>query len=164
LAVKNARQKCVLIIIATGFEETEIVAIISAFRQAGLCVKGVGLTSGLVSGAHGVWMMPDLPLADLDHLQRDSSVSMVILSGGEQSLVRLEMDPRVYQLLGQVAAQGGLIAANIEGEHVLRAALAWKNDRGNVSSSYPIFLRSPGQTPEAFAQDLIRRLEQPPRR
>lgn len=80
---------------------------LSLLRQAGLCVKSVSLTSGLVGGAHGVWLMPDLTLADLDRLTATTSINVVILPEGSQSLARLEADARVHRLLRQVAVRGG---------------------------------------------------------
>ena len=59
-------QKCAVVIIAEGFDETATVCTLSLLREAGLSVKSVGLTSGLVGGSHGVWIMPDLTLGDLD--------------------------------------------------------------------------------------------------
>ncbi len=53
MSAKNVAQSRVLVVVVNGFEETETVAMITILRQAGLCVKSVGLTSGLVASAHG---------------------------------------------------------------------------------------------------------------
>lgn len=59
MSVKSSQQKCVLMLIADGFSETEAVVILSALRKAGIYAKSAGLTSGLISGAHGIPIMPD---------------------------------------------------------------------------------------------------------
>ena len=82
MSARNTRQRCALVIIADGFEETEAVVILSSLRQAGLCVKSVGLTSGLISGAHGILLMPDLTLTDLGDLSAVTYVNAVILPEG----------------------------------------------------------------------------------
>jgi hypothetical protein len=164
MSVQDARERCVLVILADGFKEAEAIVTLSLLRQAGLCVKSVGLTNGLISSAHGVWLMPDLALADLALLANTTSISAVILPEGRQSLARLETDPRVHRLLRQVVAQGGQIVTSREGLRIPRAAAVWVSERGEADDDQrmPVFLREPGQSPEAFARDLIRRLKQSP--
>jgi hypothetical protein len=164
LLAKDANQRCALVIVADGFEEMEAMVFLSLLRQAGLCVKSVGLTSGLVGGAHGVWIMPDLTLADLDQLTHTASIHAVILPEGRPGLAKLEADPRVHRLLRQVVAQRGQIVTSREGLRVLRVAAVWSNapgERGDPTTA--VILRDPGQPSEVFVQDLIRKLMQPPR-
>ncbi len=134
---------------------------INLLRQAGLCVKSVGLTSGLIDGAHGMWQMPDLTLTDLDLLINTMSISVIILLAGRQSLARLETDLRVHRLLRRVVAQRGQIATSREGLRVLRAAAMWGNEPGDVNNNRGtlVILRDPEQSLEAFARDLLRRLK-----
>jgi hypothetical protein len=162
LSAKDASQNCALVIIADGFEEVETIVLLSALRQAGLCVKSVALTNGLVGGAHGVWLMPDLILTDLD-LMDTTSINLVILAEGGRSLSRLEADPRVHQLLRQVVARRGQIATSPEGLRVPRAAAVWVDESREADDDWrtPVLLRDPGQSPEAFARDLVRRLREP---
>lgn len=135
----------------------EVVTILTRLRQAGVCVKSVGLTSGLAGGAHGVWLMPDLTLADLDRLAQSENVTLVILPQGGQGLVRLAADPRVHKLLQRIVAQGGRIAVDADGRQLLRTVHIGGDgfSEGRVS----ILLREPGQPAEVFAQGLVRQLE-----
>ncbi len=55
-------------ILADNFEELEVVAILDILRQAGVCVKTIGLASGPVNGLHGVRLIPDLTLTDFEPL------------------------------------------------------------------------------------------------
>ncbi len=165
LSAKNVAQSCVLVVMTSGFNETETIAIISILRQAGLCVKSVGLASGLVSSAHGLWLMPDLTLSDLDDLVKTKFIKMVVLPENEQSLARLESDPRIYKFLSQVVAQKGRIAVGPKGGQLLKAASIQGNRLGNEKLDYAscLFIQEPGQSPEAFAHDLILHLTQSPR-
>jgi len=164
LFARDTNQKCVLIVIADGFEEADAIVILSLLRQAGLCVKSVGLTSGLICSVHGVLVMPDLTLADLECLTEAPPIGMVILSEGSHSLSRLEADPRVHRLLRQVVAQRGQIVTSAEGLRVPRAAAIWESEleQADDDQRMPVLLRKPGQSPEALALNLIRRLKHPP--
>ncbi len=160
LVAKGVNQRCVLVIIADGFDEAETIVFLSLLRQAGLCVKSVGLTSGLVSSVHGVWLKPDLTLADLDGPTDTPSISAVILPEGRQSLARLEADPRVHRLLRRVVAQRGRIVTGHDGLQVARAAGVLLNEPRELDDdSMPVLLRKPEQSLGTFARDLIRRLK-----
>jgi putative intracellular protease/amidase len=163
MSSKDNNQKCVLVVIADGFEETDAIVILSLLRQAGIYVKSVGLISGLIGSAHGVWIMPDLTLADLDRSIDGASIGIVILPEGRQSLARLEADPRVHRLLRRVVAQRGHIVTSAEGLRVPRAAALWGEEPGAADDDQrmPVLLRERGQSPEVLALDLIRRLKQP---
>jgi len=165
LSAKNVAQSCVLVIMTNGFDETETISIISILRQAGLCVKSVGLASGLVGSAHGLWLMPDLTLSDLDDLVKTKFVRMVVLPENEQSLARLEIDPRIHKFLSQVVAQKGQIAVGPRGMQLLKAASTQGNRLDNEKLDYAscLLIQKPGQSPEVFAHDLVRRLTQSPR-
>ena len=161
LSEGNNQKRYALVVIADGFEETAVTVFINLLRRIGLCVKSVGLTSDLISGAHGMWLIPDLNLTDLDLLINTMSISAIILLAGRQGLVRLENDPRVHRLLRQVVEQRGQIATNREGLRVLRAAAMWDNESGDANDDRgaSVILRNPGQSLEAFARDLVRRLK-----
>lgn len=107
--------------------------------------------------------MPDLTLAGLDRLTDTTSISTVILPEGRLSLARLEADPRVHRLLRRVVAQRGHIVTSAEGLRVPRAAALWGEEPGAADDGQrmPVLLRERGQSPEALALDLIRRLKQP---
>jgi len=163
-ARQTSQKQCILILITDGFQELDAIILLSLLRQAGLWVKSVGLASGLVSSAHGVWLMPDLTLATLDKWTNAAFVSAVILPEGQQSLARLETDPRVHKLLRQIVAQNGQIVTSHEGLRVLRAAALWSDEleRAPNDHNMPVLLREPDQPPEILAQRLIRGLKQWP--
>ncbi len=160
LYTKNS--SCAIVIIADGFEETDTIITLSLLRQAGLCVKSVGLTSGLIGSVCGVRLMPDLVLADLDHLNNGVHISVAILPEGRQSLLRLEADPRVHRLLRRVVAQRGQIVTGPEGLRVPRAASLWVSNLGeDYGSRLPVLLRDPNQPTQVFIRELIQKLKEP---
>ena len=124
LLPKKAGQSCVLFIVADGFDETETIVLLSALRRAGVCVKMVSLTSGLVGSARGVWVQPDLTLTDAGRLLDTNSINLIILPAGRQSLTKLEFDPRVHNLLVQTVARQGRIVTDAEGFHLSISHLA----------------------------------------
>ncbi len=165
MSAKTVAQNCVLVVMTNGFDETETIAMISVLRQAGLCVKSVGLASGLVGSAHGLWIMPDLTLSDLDDWMKTKFIRLVVLPENEQSLARLEIDPRIHKILRQVVAQKGQIAVSPRGLQLLRATSAQSQELDSNSLDYAdyLLLQRSDQSPEAFASDLVRRLVQPSR-
>jgi hypothetical protein len=161
-ASNSNHRTCALLIIADGFEEIETGVFVILLRQAGVCVKVVGLTSGLIGGAHGLWLKPDLTLGDLDGLAREVSIDAVILPDGSQSLARLEADPRVHKLLREVVARGGHIVTGREGLRVPRAASLWRNGlQAGVAGGLGerVLLRESAQPLGGFVHDLARRLK-----
>jgi hypothetical protein len=103
--------------------------------------------------------MPDLTLGDVDRLLSTTAISQVILPEGEQSLARLQADPRVHKLLRQVVAQQGQIVTTPEGLQVLRAAGIWINESKEIPDDQktPVLLRDLKKSPTAFAENLIRK-------
>jgi hypothetical protein len=123
------------------------------------------LISGLVTGAHGVAVMPDLTLSDLEGSSKITSYNVVLLPENDQGLNKLETDPRLHKLLCQVIAQKGQIAIGSNWMRFLRKLpLGDVGAPGSSNGNEPLLLlREPGQSIEVFAHILVRRLEQPSR-
>jgi len=140
----------------------DTISLISILRQAGLCVKSMGMTRGLVRGAYGICLMPDLTLSDLDDLAKTITFGAAILPENKQCLVRLEADPRLHNFLHQVLAQGGQIVAGVEGRQFLKKIFV--GDPKLIGSSNGaeslLLLRGSGQSLEALARDLVQSMEQ----
>lgn len=157
---KSSQQKCVLVLIADGFSETEAVVILSALRKAGIYAKSAGLTSGLISGAHGILIMPDFTLADLERSMESKSISMVVLPVGERNLSSLEADPRVHRILRQVIAQKGNVVTNSQGMQLVNTAIGHSEDMRHIENREQIIVHHSLETSiEVFAQDLVRQME-----
>lgn len=149
---KNSPQQCAFIVIANGFNETETVTLIHMLRQSRLCAKIVGLTNGLINGSHGILLMPDLTLTELERSLNQLTISLLALPGEEPSLARLELDPRVHQLVRRTLEQDGIIATAERGMQLLKAAVEPEFDAEN--SERVIVWHALGPSMEAVARDL----------
>lgn len=149
---KDKQPKGVLVLVAEGFDEAEMVGIVAGLRQGGVLVKSVGLISGPIGGAHGVLIMPDMTLTEVPRMLDVASIHLVVLPAGDRHLVSLEPDPRVHRLLRQVIEQNGWVATNARGLDVLRCAM--QGELGPVDAH--VTMRAAGQPVEAFVQHLRR--------
>lgn len=135
----------VLVPLADGCEELEAVTIIDLLRRAGIEVVSAGLNPGVVKASRGVQLVPDLTLDSA--LQDD--YDMVVLPGGMPGAAHLKADPRILQLLKDMAAAGKYTAAICAAPMVLAEAGVLD---GRQATSYPGFLDAlPGVTVSAAA-------------
>lgn len=108
----------IVILLARGFEETDVSTVARALRRAGWPVVVVGLKAGAVQGAYGLSLAPDCPLSEMEMgLPR-----AVVLPGGVQGTRRFATDPRVHRLLRRVTEQAGYVLAIDTAYTVLRSA------------------------------------------
>ena len=82
-------------------------------RKSGTKTKLVGLTTGLLVGAKGLTVKPDITLADL---QLRQGYPMIIVPGYAKNARSLLADPRVHQLFAAAAETGGRVAVMSEAE------------------------------------------------
>ena len=120
----------VLVPLAQGCEELEAVTIIDLLRRAGIEVVAAGLDDGLVKCSRGVVLMPD---ASLDEVL-DQTFDMIVLPGGLPGADHLRDDPRIQQLLRQMAEQGRYTAAICAAPKVLASAGVLD---GRQATAYP---------------------------
>jgi 4-methyl-5(b-hydroxyethyl)-thiazole monophosphate biosynthesis len=123
----------VLIPLAEGFEEIEAVAIVDLLRRAGIEVDTASLARREVTGSHGITIVTDLALDEVDATGYD----MVVLPGGMPGTKHLKEDPRVIALLRRFAEDGRYTAAICAAPSVL--AHAGLLD-GRKATSFPGFL------------------------
>jgi len=135
----------VLVPLADGCEELEAVTIIDLLRRAGIEVVSAGLNPGVVKASRGMQLVPDLTL---DSALQDE-YDMVVLPGGMPGAAHLKSDPRILQLLKDMAAAGKYTAAICAAPMVLAEAGVLE---GRQATSYPGFLDAlPGVTVSAAA-------------
>lgn len=108
----------VLVPLAEGCEELEAVTIIDLLRRAGVEVVTAGLTDGPLTASRGVVLVADMALDDA--LQSD--YDMVVLPGGGPGSDRLDEDPRIGNLLRQMADSEKFTAAICAAPRVLKNA------------------------------------------
>ncbi|MBU2830807.1 DJ-1/PfpI family protein [Acidithiobacillus ferriphilus] len=97
----------VLIPVADGFEDMEVVISCDILRRAGLKVVLAGLDAGLVTGGCGLRLQPDALLADVVNVDID----IILLPGGNRGVQRLTKHQPLIQLLRERHRRGQIIAA-----------------------------------------------------
>lgn len=112
------KKERIFVLLAAGFEETDVSTIIRTLRRAGFPVAVVGLTAGPIRGNHGLLLEPDVLLSETEA----ACPQAVILPGGLQGARHLSVEPRVHALLRQVINQGGYIVALEAAYTVLRSS------------------------------------------
>lgn len=125
--------KRVLIPLAPGFEDLEAITLTDLLRRARIEVVTAGLQAGLVQGARGTRVQPDV---ELDAVL-DASFDMIALPGGMPGAENLKNDARVIALLKRHAAAGHTTAAICAAPIALAAAGLLD---GHTVTSYPGFL------------------------
>ena len=95
-----------VVILADGFEEIEAVTLIDVLRRVGVEVTVAGLAGDRARGTHGIDIVTDIVLADLDF-----KPDLVVLPGGMPGSENLGKDPGVVALLEKQNLAGRKIAA-----------------------------------------------------
>lgn len=122
--------------LAPGFEEIEALTTVDVMRRAGMDIKTVAVNNiNTVSGAHGIPVVADLNIADMD--VEATSAEWLILPGGLPGADNLRADEKVCDLLLAQRAKGGKIAAICASPAVVLAPLGLLDDR--EATCYPGF-------------------------
>lgn len=108
----------ILVPLAEGFEEIEAITIIDVLRRADLDVTTAGLEPGPVTGSHGIAVVPDAHLGELDL----GKFTVVVLPGGMPGTRHLVNDERVIALVQRLHREGRTTAAICAAPLVLHAA------------------------------------------
>lgn len=96
------------IFLADGFEEIEALSTVDILRRAGIEISTVSITDSLtVRGAHGVSVVADTKLTDIDA----SSADWLIAPGGMPGSTNLHECKPLCEMLKAHDAKGGNIAA-----------------------------------------------------
>jgi 4-methyl-5(b-hydroxyethyl)-thiazole monophosphate biosynthesis len=87
----------VLVPIASGFEEIEAITIIDLLRRADIEVVTACLERRRVIGAHGIKVLADMHIEDVDYREFD----MIVLPGGIPGAINLRDNAVVQDLLSK---------------------------------------------------------------
>ena len=113
----------VLLPLALGFEEIEAITVVDILRRAGVEVV-MGSLEGLhVRGAHGIEVIADALLCELEHKDFD----MIVLPGGLPGATNLAKDTKVLSLLQDFDKAKKHIAAICAAPLALKSAGVLKN-------------------------------------
>lgn len=97
----------VYVLLAPGFEEAEALVPVDLLRRANVETATVSLTGEPVPGSHGVTVLADVTLDDVDLSRAD----MIVLPGGGPGYKNLGKEPRVEQLVRKAAEKDLWVAA-----------------------------------------------------
>ena len=97
----------VYILLAPGFEEAEALVPVDMLRRANIETATVSVTGEPVPGSHGVTVLADVTLDDVDLSKAD----MIVLPGGGPGYKNLGKEPKVEQLVRKAAEKGLWVAA-----------------------------------------------------
>ena len=115
----------VLIPVADGSEEMEVVIVADTLRRARWHVVLAGLAVGAVTAARGVRLMPDAVWADIT----PEAFDMLVIPGGSDGVMVLAKDERLLAAVRTFMANGKWVAAICAGPLVLQAAGVLKGRR-----------------------------------
>ena len=113
----------VLLPLAIGFEEIEAITIVDILRRAGVEVVMGSLEGLQVKGAHGIEVIADTFLCELEHQDFD----MIVLPGGLPGATNLAKDSKVQSLLQDFDKAKKHIAAICAAPLALKSAGVLKN-------------------------------------
>ena len=97
----------IYILLADGFEETEMIAPLDLLRRAEIPVQTVGVTGKTVTGAHGIPVVADILPEDVDKTIAEG----VVLPGGMPGTTNLQASGFVEELILACAKEKKLVAA-----------------------------------------------------
>lgn len=110
--------KKVIVPLAEGFEEIEALTIVDILRRANVAVTMAALESLQVKGAHGIVVVADAHLKDLDA----NAFDMIALPGGLPGATNLAADTTTQALLKDFDLKGKAIAAICAAPYALKTA------------------------------------------
>lgn len=97
----------IMVPLAEGFEEIEALTVIDVLRRAGINVETVGIMGSVVSGSHGVRVMTDKKLLEINADEYDG----IVLPGGSPGYLNLGKSSKIIEILRRFDSVGKLIAA-----------------------------------------------------
>ena len=97
----------ILVPLADGFQEIEATIIIDVLREAGIEVETVSIGGGWVTGGHGVKIMADKKISDIEIEKYDG----IILPGGSLGVANLAKSSKLKEFLEVLNEKNKLIAA-----------------------------------------------------
>lgn len=100
------KKACILL--AEGFEEVEAVTPIDYLRRAGIEVRVLGLGGRSISGSHGITIVADAVLGDLEAAQ---TYDAILVPGGMPGAAHLAESRDVTALITRHFAAGLIVAA-----------------------------------------------------
>ena len=120
----------VYVLLGTGFEEVEAITPVDLMRRAGIEVLTVGITGKTVYGSHGIGVVADITVEELDLTDLD----MIVLPGGLGGVASARACKSALNALEFAYENGKWVAAICAGPTVLADL---KISDGKQATCYP---------------------------
>lgn len=140
--------KRAVIILTSGFEEIEALSVVDILRRSEVEVDIAGTEKDFVEGAHGVKVIPDKHLDDIDVEDYDA----LILPGGAPGYQNLRKNEKVIEMVKTANEKGKLIAAICAAPVVLADAGILKGKKATI---YPGMEKEIESAGGEFVADLV---------
>ncbi|MEZ4727704.1 MAG: hypothetical protein R3E79_11290 [Caldilineaceae bacterium] len=95
---------CILVLWGEHFDEAAATVFTVTLRQAGLCVKVVGVNGLLAAGRNGLALHADLALSEVMIWLQDTFC--LVLPCSQAAVKRMENDPRIHEIFAGAAQNG----------------------------------------------------------
>lgn len=118
----------VMIPLAEGFEEIEALTVVDVLRRAGITVDTVGVMGSVVSGAHGIRVMTDKKLLEINADEYDA----IVLPGGSPGYVNLGRSSKIIEILKEFDSKGKIVAAICAAPSILAKAGILEGKRATI--------------------------------
>ena len=122
--------KKALVFLASGFEEIEALTIVDILRRCRIKTVLVGLKRSIVEGAHGIKVIPDKFIDEIEVDEYDA----IICPGGSPGFKLLRENSRVIEIVQRANSQNKIVAAICAASTVLSDAGVLK---GKTCTIYP---------------------------
>lgn len=135
----------VAVLLATGFEEIEALAVVDALYRAGIRADLISIENERhVASSHGIKVVADLMLDDADL----ASYSVVFLPGGMPGTLGLKANERVREELTRRASSGEKTAAICAAPSILAELGILQGKRATANPSFMAALSAGGAQAE----------------
>lgn len=140
--------KTAIVLFAPGFEESEALTVTDVLRRGGVDARTVGTTPGLITGAHGISILPDGVVGESGELP-----DLVVLPGGYDGVDALAHSADVLTLLRRTDGEGRMIGAICAAPLALEAAGLLSDHRFTAYPGVEARIASGEYRPEPIVRD-----------
>lgn len=118
----------VMVPLAEGFEEIEAFSVIDILRRAGIKVDTVGVVGTVITSSHGVRVMVDKKITDVNPEEYDA----IVLPGGNPGYINLGRSNKLLEIIKKLNYQDKLIAAICASPSILSKLGLLDNKRATI--------------------------------
>lgn len=118
----------VMVPLAEGFEEIEAFSVIDVLRRAGIKVDTIGVVGTVMASSHGVRVMVDKKITDVNPDEYDA----IVLPGGSPGYINLGKSAKLLEIIKKLNYQDKLIAAICASPSILSKLGLLDNKRATI--------------------------------